>query len=83
MAAADAVLIPVQAEYYALEGLSQLLATVQRVREGLNSELSIFGVVVTMFDKRTSLSEQVLGELTNYFGDKMFATVVPRNIRLA
>jgi len=83
LAAATDVLIPVQAEYYALEGLSQLLATVQRIKQGVNPDLAIMGVVVTMFDKRTSLSDQVLKELQNYFGDKLFKTVVPRNIRLA
>lgn len=84
LAAASDVLIPVQAEYYALEGLSQLLTTVQRIREGgINPSLQIFGVMVTMYDKRTSLSDQVLGELTNYFGDKMFKTTIPRNVRLA
>ena len=80
---ATGVLIPVQAEYYALEGLSQLLATVQRVRQTLNPTLSLLGIVITMFDKRTSLSEQVLGEIKNYFGDKLFKTIIPRNVRLA
>lgn len=83
LAAATDVLIPVQAEYYALEGLSQLLATVQRIKQGINPSLDILGVVVTMFDKRTSLSEQVLSELSNYFGDKLYKTIVPRNVRLA
>ena len=83
LAAADSLLIPVQAEYYALEGLSQLLTTVQRVRQGINPSLDILGVVVTMYDKRTTLSDQVLKELTNYFGDKLFKTIIPRNIRLA
>lgn len=83
LAAAQSVLIPVQAEYYALEGLSQLLNTVQRVRQGLNTSLDLLGVVVTMYDKRTSLSEQVMQEIKGYFGEKMFNTVIPRNIRLA
>lgn len=83
LAAATDVLIPVQAEYYALEGLGQLLNTIQRVRQGLNTSLELFGVVVTMYDKRTSLSDQVLKELKNYFGDKVFKTVIPRNVRLA
>jgi chromosome partitioning protein len=83
LSAADAILIPVQSEYYALEGLGQLLATVQRVKEALNPGLDLLGVVITMFDKRTSLSEQVLTELKNHFGDKLFKTVVPRNVRLA
>lgn len=83
LTAADAVLIPVQAEYYALEGLGQLLETIQLVRKGLNPSLDLLGVVVTMYDKRTSLSEQVVQEIKNYFGDKLFKTVIPRNIRLA
>ena len=83
LAAADGVLIPVQAEYFALEGLSELLRTVQRVRQALNPHLNIFGVVLTMFTKRMVLSEQVKGELVQHFGDKLFHAVVPRNIRLA
>jgi chromosome partitioning protein len=83
LSAADALLIPVQTEYYALEGLGQLLATVQRVRQSLNPSLDLLGVVLTMYDKRTSLSEQVMDELHNHFGEKVFKTVVPRNVRLA
>jgi chromosome partitioning protein len=83
LTAADSLLIPVQSEYYALEGLGQLLATVQRVRQGLNPSLDLLGVVLTMYDKRTSLSEQVQQELHNHFGDKVFKTVIPRNVRLA
>lgn len=83
LAAADALLIPVQSEYYALEGLGQLLATVQRVRQALNPSLELLGVVLTMYDKRTSLSEQVRDELQKHFGDKLFKTTIPRNIRLA
>lgn len=83
LTAADTILIPVQSEYYALEGLGQLLATVQRVKEGLNPRLDLLGVVLTMFDKRTSLSEQVMTELKNHFGGKLFKTVIPRNVRLA
>ncbi len=83
LSAATSILIPVQAEYYALEGLGQLLATVQRVKEGLNPGLDLLGVVLTMYDKRTSLSEQVMQELKNHFGEKLFKTVVPRNVRLA
>lgn len=77
------VLIPVQAEYYALEGLSQLLNTVQAVRGSTNPKLELLGIALTMFDKRNSLSEQVLGEVKNYFGEKLFKTVIPRNVRLA
>lgn len=83
LVAADAVLIPVQAEYYALEGLGQLMSVIQRVRETLNPKLEILGVVVTMFDARTSLSDQVNKELHKYFGPKVFKTVIPRNVRLA
>ncbi len=77
------LLIPVQSEYYALEGLGQLLATVQRVKEVLNPSLDLLGVVLTMYDKRTSLSEQVKNELDKHFGDKLLKTVIPRNVRLA
>lgn len=83
LAAANWVLIPVQAEYYALEGLGQLLQTIQKVRQAINPSLELLGVVLTMFDKRTSLSEQVQLELKNYFGDKLFKTIIPRNVRLA
>ncbi|MBX4201941.1 ParA family protein [Candidatus Saccharibacteria bacterium] len=83
LTAANSVLIPVQAEYYALEGLSQLLSTIQQVRTSLNPGLDILGVLITLYDSRNSLSEQVKKELENYFGAKLFSTVVPRNVRLA
>jgi chromosome partitioning protein len=83
LTAADSLLIPVQAEYYALEGLSQLLQVVQMVRGGLNPDLELLGVVMTMYDGRTTLSEQVKGEVERHFGDKVFDIVVPRNVRLA
>ncbi|MFI5270791.1 MAG: ParA family protein [Candidatus Saccharimonadales bacterium] len=83
LTAADSVLIPVQAEYYALEGLSQLLNTIQAVRNSTNPQLELLGIVLTMFDKRNSLSEQVYSEIHNYFGDKLFKTIIPRNVRLA
>jgi chromosome partitioning protein len=83
LVAAQNVLIPVQAEYFALEGLGQLLGTVQLVRERLNPRLEIFGVVLTMFNKRMVLSEQVQQEVAKHFGDKVFKTVIPRNVRLA
>lgn len=83
LSAATDVLIPVQAEYFALEGLGQLLQTVQAVKQSLNPHLEILGVVLTMFNKRISLSEQVQAELTKHFGDKLFKTVIPRNVRLA
>lgn len=81
--ASDYVLIPVQSEYYALEGLSELLNTIKLVRAGLNTNLELLGVVVTMHNKRTSLGEQVVAELKKHFPAKMFDTIVPRNIRLA
>lgn len=83
LTAADSVLIPVQAEYYALEGLSQLLSVVQQVKQALNPDLAILGVVITLYDNRTSLSGQVKKELESYFGDKVFDTVIPRNVKLA
>jgi chromosome partitioning protein len=83
LTAATDVLIPVQAEYFALEGLGQLLQTVQAVKQSLNTQLEILGVVLTMYNKRISLSEQVQAELQQHFGDKLFKTVVPRNVRLA
>lgn len=83
LVAADTVLIPMQGEYFALEGISELLDTIERIRAGLNPELGIEGVVLTMFDERTNLAQQVMTELKNYFGEKLCRTTVPRNIRLA
>lgn len=83
LTAATDVLIPVQTEYYALEGLSQLLSVVQQVREALNPDLNLLGLVMTMFDSRTSLAPQIKAELVSHFGSKLFETVVPRNVRLA
>lgn len=83
LVAADYLLIPVQAEYYALEGLGQLLSVFQRVKQGLNPRIEILGVVVTMYDKRTSLAEQVYRELEKHFNEKVFKSVIPRNVRLA
>lgn len=83
LTAAHHLLIPVQAEYYAMEGLTQLLSVVQRVRAGLNPSLNLLGVVVTMYDSRTSLSDQVYKELQKHFADKVLRTIIPRNIRLA
>jgi len=83
LVAADSVLIPMQAEYFALEGISELLDTVERIRGSLNPELAIEGVVLTMLDDRTSLAKQVMAELKKYFGEKLCATTIPRNIRLA
>jgi chromosome partitioning protein len=83
LVAADTVLIPMQAEYFALEGVSELLDTVSRIRESFNPSLEVEGVVLTMYDDRTNLAQQVAAELKNYFGDKLCATTIPRNIRLA
>lgn len=83
LAAATDVLVPVQAEYYAMEGLSQLLSTIGQVRQALNPSLNLLGVVITLYDNRTSLSEQVKSELERHFGDKLFNIMIPRNIRLA
>lgn len=83
LAAADAVLIPVQCEYYALEGLSQLLSTVHRVQQGANPQLAIDGVLLTMYDARLNLSRQVAADAREYFGGKVFQSVIPRNVRLA
>jgi chromosome partitioning protein len=81
--AANFVLLPVQAEFYALEGLGQLLETMQLVRKGLNPNLELLGVVLTMVDSRTTLSQQVQAEVQKHFPGKVFQTVIPRNIRLA
>jgi chromosome partitioning protein len=83
LSAADFVIIPVQSEYYALEGLGQLLEVIQRVKVSFNSDLEILGVVLTMYDKRNSLSRQVHDELKKHFSDKIFNTAIPRNVRLA
>jgi len=83
LAAADALLIPVQCEYYALEGLSQLLNTVHLVQRSVNEALAIDGVLLTMYDARLNLSRQVASEAREYFGAKVFETVIPRNVRLA
>jgi chromosome partitioning protein len=83
LVAADDLIIPVQAEFYALEGLGQLVQTVQRVRKGLNPKLDLMGVLVTMHNGRTTLSSQVHEEVKRHFPDKLFDTVIPRNVRLA
>jgi chromosome partitioning protein len=80
---ADAVLIPMQAEYFALEGISELLDTIERIRAALNPALEVEGVVLTMFDERTNLAQQVTAELKRFFGEKLFTTTIPRNVRLA
>ena len=83
LSSADSILVPVQCEYYALEGLSDLMATLRMVKKRINPKLEIFGVALTMFDGRTNFSTQVAQEVRRHFPGKVFATVVPRNIRLA
>ncbi len=82
LAAADSVLVPIQTEYFALEGLTELLETVERVRDAFNPLLAMEGIVLTMFDERTNLARQVVDDIRQHFGDKVFETVIPRNIRL-
>jgi chromosome partitioning protein len=83
LVAADAVLVPLQCEFYALEGLSQLMRTVERVRKSLNPSLEIQGVVLTMFDRRNNLSEQVAADVRGHFGDVVYRTAIPRNVRVS
>jgi chromosome partitioning protein len=83
LVASDAVLVPLQCEFYALEGLSHLMRTIERVRRAFNPELSIQGLVLTMFDKRNSLSDLVASDVRQHFGDKVYRTVIPRNVRVS
>src|SRR5689334_9844239 len=83
LVAADSVLVPMQAEYFAMEGVSELLDTIERLRQTFNPDLQIEGVVLTMYDDRTILAQQVTQELRKHFGDKLLETIIPRNIRLA
>lgn len=83
LSAADAVLVPLQCEFFALEGLSQLIKTVERVKTSLNPRLTIQGVVLTMFDRRNKLSEQVAEDVRSVLGDKVYQTVIPRNVRIS
>jgi chromosome partitioning protein len=83
LVAADSILIPMQAEYFALEGVTELLDTMSRIREGLNPELEVEGVVLTMYDDRTNLAQSVTAELKNFFGEKLCKATIPRNVRLA
>ena len=83
LAAADAVLVPLQCEFFALEGLSQLLRTVEQVRGALNARLTIQGIVLTMFDPRNNLSAQVVADVRSFMGDKVYETMIPRNVRVS
>lgn len=83
LAAVDSVLIPIQCEFYALEGVSQLVSTIELVKKSLNPSLEVQGVILSMFDGRTNLSAQVVQEVKKYFGGKVYSTVIPRNVRLA
>ncbi|MEQ1812354.1 MAG: ParA family protein, partial [Terricaulis sp.] len=83
LTAANGVLVPLQTEYFALEGLAQLVATINAVKVNLNQTLEIQGVVLTMYDKRTTLSEQVAQEVRAHFPDKVYETVIPRNVRIS
>jgi len=83
LVAADGLLVPMQAEYFALEGITELMQTLDRVAQGFNPSLALEGVLLTMFDDRTNLSQQVAANLKQFFGDKLYATTIPRNVRLA
>ncbi|GAA0580825.1 ParA family protein [Rhizomicrobium electricum] len=83
MVAADAVVVPLQCEFFALEGLTQLLNTIELVRENLNADLELQGIVLTMFDKRNKLSDQVAADVRGHLGDKVYNTVIPRNVRIS
>jgi len=83
LVAADSILIPMQPEYFALEGVSELMDTMERVRQSFNPDLTVEGVVLTMYDERTNLAQQVAGELKKFFGDRLLRTSIPRNVRLA
>jgi len=83
LVAADSVIVPVQCEYFALEGVSELLDTLIRIRRSHNPKLAVEGILLTMYDERTNLSHQVQDDLRDFFGDQVFSTVIPRNVRLA
>lgn len=83
LSAADGLLIPIQCEYYALEGVTKLLESMKLVRTSLNRDLEVYGVLMTMYDKRTTLSNQVVEEVKKYFGSKMFKTVIPRSVKVS
>ena len=79
---ADSILVPMQCEYFALEGISQLVKTIDRVREAVNPTLTLEGIVLTMYDERMNLSRQVAAEVRGHFGEKVYSTIIPRNVRL-
>jgi chromosome partitioning protein len=81
--AADSVLVPIQCEFFALEGISELMDTIQRIRDSFGHPLAIEGILLTMFDDRTNLTRQVAADLKDFFGDQVFKTIIPRSIRLA
>lgn len=83
LVASDSVLVPIQCEYLALEGVTELLDTLMRIRRNLNPNLSIEGILLTMYDERTTLSKQVAADLHSFFGSQVFRTIIPRNVRLA
>lgn len=83
LVAAHAVLVPLQCEFFALEGISHLIKTIERVRQAFNPRLELQGIILTMFDKRNNLSEQVAADVRDYFGDKVYKTVIPRNVRVS
>lgn len=83
LAAADSVLIPIQCEYYALEGVTKLLESMKMVKERINRDLDVYGVLMTMYDSRTSLANQVVDEVRNYFGDMVFTTLIPRTVKIS
>jgi chromosome partitioning protein len=83
LVAADGLIIPIQCEYYALEGVTKLIETMRMVQSKLNPDLEIFGVLMTMYDKRTTLSNQVVAEVQKYFGDTVFDTIIPRSVKLS
>lgn len=83
MAAADSILVPLQCEFFALEGLTQLLKTVEQVKANLNPKLSIHGIVLTMYDARNNLSDQVVADVKQFMGDKVYQTIIPRNVRVS
>jgi chromosome partitioning protein len=83
LVAADSVLVPLQCEFYALEGLAQLMRTIERVQQALNPRLALEGVLLTMYDQRNNLSDLVAADVRRHFGDKVYATMIPRNVRVS